>query len=142
MPSSFEPFKTALLNVRLFLCIYILPPSYGVYPSIYFNFHYHFLLSLQCWNDTSVSICWHLNLMFSILNKPSTVLHASCSACLKASRNCQPCLTRHILIIGTLSAWFVAYIWKMLHTSSLKFFSSAYQSVMLQVKDSHLSGAP
>ena len=49
------------------------------------------------------------------------ILALSVSALLE---NFRPCLPIHSLIIGTQSAWFVIYNWKMLLTSNLKFLGS------------------
>ena len=72
---------------------------------------------------------WH-DLLFNVSNRSSTALLSSCSARVRMSRNCRPCLPSQFLIICPLSTWFVLYVWNMLF--NLKFLHSVYLSVVFQ----------
>ena len=61
-----------------------------------------FLLNLQCWSDSIVSLCHDLNLSFNILNNLSTVWYDSFSICLIVGMNRSPSLPNQFLMIDSL----------------------------------------
>ena len=99
---------------------------------------YSSAFSLCClnrlWNcsDVIVSLYCSLNFLFSISNRPSSSLYTSCSACIRVSNNCRPCLPSQFLIINNHSVWLTLKLWRMFFTSSLKSLSSAYLSFALE----------
>ena len=66
-------------------------------------------------------------LLFNISDRPSTIFHATCSACVRASRNCKPCLPSQFLIIHTLCLHsLIFYVLSISFTSNLKYLSTVY----------------
>ena len=66
-----------------------------------------YLTSLQNRSDFVVSLYCGLNLLFHISNRLSSLLHVSCSACIRVSMSCRPCLSSQFFITDTLSVWLI-----------------------------------
>ena len=69
-----------------------LQPTTFLFCHHYSAFWFFCLLSFHYCRKRVVSLCWHLNLLLWVSNRPSIVLHFSCFACTSASRNCRTCL--------------------------------------------------
>ena len=134
MPSSFKPLRNCSSKcVTISLYLHSIAITWSL-PISSIIFSLSCLFSLQYYNSIIVSLCWGLNLLFKVYNKPSNVLCVSCSACVRSPMNFRYSLPRQFLVIATLPAWFVSRL-KMFFTSNLKFLSSVYLSVAFQSKD-------
>ena len=75
-----------------------------------------------------VSLYWGLNLLLSVPNRPSSVLHVSCSAVVSISKYCRPFLPSQFLTSTNLSVCGVLYVERILLTSNQNVFNSLYLS--------------
>ena len=92
-----------------------------------------FKVYLQSCSDFILLLNWGLNLLLNAVNRPTIVLHLSCSVCVQVSMNCRPFLPSHFFIIANCSVCWVLYNLKILFTTSLKFLSLLYLSSSSQL---------
>ena len=74
-----------------------------------------------------VSLYWGLNLLDSVLNRPSSVLHVSFSA-IGVYKYCRPFLPNQFLTNDSLSVCGVLYVERILLTSNQNVLNSLYLS--------------
>ena len=79
-----------------------------------------------------VSLYWGLNLLDSVSNRPSSVLHVLFSAVVKVSKYWKPFLPNQFLTNANLSVHGVLYIERILLTSNQNVFNSLYLSCAFQ----------
>ena len=91
------------------------------------SYQYSFL---NC-SDFMVSLYWSLNLLDSVLNRPTSVLHVSFPA-VRISKYCRPFLPNQILTSASLSVCGVLYVERILLTSTQNVFNSLYLSCTFQ----------
>ena len=75
-----------------------------------------------------VSLYWDLNLLESVLKRPSSALCVSFSAVVRVSKYCTPCLPNYFLTRVNLSICGVLYVERIVLTSNQNVFSSLYLS--------------
>ena len=79
-----------------------------------------------------VLLYWGLNLLHSVSNRPSSVLHVPFSAVVSISKYCRPFLCNQFLTSANLSVCGVLYVERILLTSNQNVFKSLYLSCAFQ----------
>ena len=97
-----------------------------------FEFPLCYLTSLWNGSNFQVSMYCALNLLLSVSRRSSSVLHTSCSAWVRASKSCRPCLPSQFFCKGHSFCLGYTIVLKFILYLHFKFLSSAYLSVVLQ----------
>ena len=89
-----------------------------------------------------VSLYWGLNLLDSVSNRLSSVLHVSFSAVVTVSKYCKPFLPNQFLTSTNFSVCGVLCVERILLTSNQNVFNSLYLSCTFQSNVGHLMAGP